>query len=93
MFVDEILTQIQPLSLGQLSKATGLSSSYCLEVRKGIYACRTLGAGRRSGSPLSFHPVPSDLAVESLEGEIESLNSNCLIWGKMGTKPDDYRLR
>jgi hypothetical protein len=38
VFVDEILTQIQPLSLGQLSKATGLSRSYCLEVRKGIYA-------------------------------------------------------
>lgn len=35
VFVDEILPHIQDASAGQLSRATGLSRSYCLDVRRG----------------------------------------------------------
>jgi hypothetical protein len=48
VFVDEILPLIQPLSTLMLSRATGLSRSYCQDVRAGKYVPHP-STGRRSG--------------------------------------------
>jgi CRISPR-associated endonuclease Cas1 len=59
VFIKEILPLIQPLSTRLLSRATGLSRSYCLDVRAGKYvphtrhweAFRAAGATDSSSSP------------------------------------------
>jgi hypothetical protein len=53
VFIEEILPLIQPLSTLLLSRATGLSRSYCLDVRAGKYVPhpRHWEAFRRAADP------------------------------------------